>query len=88
MHRLGWASYCRGGERHNCITIDPGANELLTAATFPSAKLLSIRRLCAHQLEIPVAAAEAALRAGRERGAITISESGSGPAIASVHLES
>ena len=58
---------------HNCITIDPGANELLTAdevaqcegAFKGSAVLLT-------QLEIPVAAAEAALACGRERGAITI----------------
>lgn len=58
---------------HNCITIDPGANELLTAddvseceAAFHSPAVVLT------QLEIPVAAAEAALRCGRERGAVTI----------------
>ena len=58
---------------HNCITIDPGANELLTAidvaqceAAFRSPAVVLT------QLEIPVAAAEAALARGRERGAITI----------------
>ena len=58
---------------NNCITIDPGANELLTAddvsqceAAFHSPAVVLT------QLEIPVASAEAALRCGRERGAITI----------------
>jgi len=58
---------------HNCITIDPGANELLTAAdisrcdaAFDSAAVVLT------QLEIPVVAAEAALARGRARGAITI----------------
>src|SRR5215469_317646 len=58
---------------HNCITIDPGANELLSAAevsecegAFESATVLLT------QLEIPVAAAEAALRCGRSKGLTTI----------------
>jgi ribokinase len=58
---------------NNCIVIDPGANELLTAddisgcsAAFESASVVLT------QLEIPVAAAEAALRLGRAGGAITI----------------
>jgi ribokinase len=58
---------------NNCIVIDPGANELLTAddicrcsAAFESTSVVLT------QLEIPVAAAEAALRLGRARGAITI----------------
>jgi ribokinase len=58
---------------HNCITIDPGANELLTAsdvsgceAAFNSAAVVLT------QLEIPVAAAEAALLCGRAQGAVTI----------------
>ena len=58
---------------NNCITIDPGANELLTAAdvsrcdaAFNSAAVVLT------QLEIPVAAAEAALACGRARGALTI----------------
>ena len=58
---------------NNCIVIDPGANELLTAddisdcsAAFESASVVLT------QLEIPVATAEAALRLGRAGGAITI----------------
>ncbi|MGH9537410.1 MAG: ribokinase [Terriglobales bacterium] len=58
---------------HNCITIDPGANELLTAAdisrcdaAFDSAAVVLT------QLEIPVVAAEAALARGRACGVITI----------------
>jgi ribokinase len=58
---------------NNCIVIDPGANELLTAddvsgcaAAFHSISVVLT------QLEIPVAAAEAAMRLGREAGAITI----------------
>jgi ribokinase len=58
---------------HNCITIDPGANELLTAvdvaeceAAFKSSVVVLT------QLEIPVAAAEAAMAAGRACGAVTI----------------
>jgi len=58
---------------NNCIVIDPGANELLTAddisscsAAFESASVVLT------QLEIPVAAAEVALRLGRAGGAITI----------------
>lgn len=58
---------------NNCITIDPGANELLTAddvsreeAAFDTAKAVLT------QLEIPVAAAEAAMARGRVKGALTI----------------
>jgi ribokinase len=58
---------------NNCIVIDPGANELLTAedvsdcaAAFKSTAVLLT------QLEIPVATAHAALRLGREARAITI----------------
>jgi ribokinase len=58
---------------NNCIVIDPGANELLTAddicscsAAFESTSVVLT------QLEIPVAAAETSLRLGRARGAITI----------------
>lgn len=58
---------------HNCITIDPGANELLSAmdvargveASAPAGVVLT-------QLEVPVAAAEAAMVAGRAIKAITI----------------
>jgi len=58
---------------NNCITIDPGANELLTDgevsrcfATPDSATVVLT------QLEIPVAAAEAAMTCGRQKGALTI----------------
>jgi ribokinase len=61
------------GSGHNCIVLDPGANELLTAsdvgdseAAFSSAAVLLT------QLEIPVQAAEAALARGRARGSVTI----------------
>jgi ribokinase len=58
---------------HNCITIDPGANELLNESDVsrcnstadPAAVVLT-------QLEIPVAAAEAAMAGGRARSAVTI----------------
>ena len=62
-----------GETGNNCIVIDPGANELLTAddisgcsAAFESTSVVLT------QLEIPVAAAEAALRLGRAGNAITI----------------
>ncbi len=58
---------------NNCIVIDPGANEFLTAAEIsdcPAA--FQATAVILTQLEIPVAAAEAALRLGRARGAITI----------------
>jgi ribokinase len=58
---------------NNCITIDPGANEHLTAtdvsqneAAFSSAAVVLT------QLEIPVPAAAAAMACGRARGAVTI----------------
>lgn len=58
---------------HNCITIDPGANERLTAddvsqcsAAFASAAAVLT------QLETSVSVAEAAMARGRARGAITI----------------
>ncbi len=58
---------------NNCIVIDPGANELLTAddisicpAAFHSTAVVLT------QLEVPVATAEAAMRAGRAAAAITI----------------
>ena len=58
---------------NNCIALDPGANEFLSAAevaqcdsAFKSAAVVLT------QLEIPVAAAEAALARGRANGAITI----------------
>jgi ribokinase len=58
---------------NNCIVIDPGANELLTAHDISScAAAFESTSVVLTQLEIPVAAAEAALRLGRAGGAITI----------------
>ncbi|MGH9546724.1 MAG: ribokinase, partial [Terriglobales bacterium] len=58
---------------HNCITIDPGANEHLTAADVSQCEAaFSSPAVVLTQLEIPVAAAAAALSCGRARGAITI----------------
>jgi ribokinase len=58
---------------HNCIVIDPGANELLSADDVSGCAAAFQSTLVAlTQLEIPVAAAEAALRLGRAAGAITI----------------
>ncbi len=58
---------------HNCITIDPGANELLTAADVSRCKAaFDSAVVVLTQLEIPVAAAEAALVLGRACGAVTI----------------
>jgi len=57
---------------HNCITIDPGANELLTAADVAQCEAAFDSAVLLTQLEIPVAAAEAALACGRARGAVTI----------------
>jgi ribokinase len=58
---------------HNCITIDPGANELLTADDVAQCKAaFNSSAVVLTQLEIPVATAEAALARGREQGAITI----------------
>lgn len=58
---------------HNCIVLDPGANELLkpedigrAAPAFSGAKVILT------QLEIPVAAAERALAIGRNQSATTI----------------
>ena len=56
---------------HNCITIDPGANELLSAAEVKKADFRGCKAVLT-QLEIPVAAAEAAMAQGRESGAVTI----------------
>ena len=58
---------------HNCITIDPGANELLTAADVAQCEsAFNSSAVVLTQLEIPVAAAEAGLAQGRARGAVTI----------------
>jgi ribokinase len=58
---------------HNCITIDPGANEFLTAADVAQCEsAFNSSAVVLTQLEIPVAAAEAGLSQGRARGAVTI----------------
>lgn len=58
---------------NNCITIDPGANELLTAAEVSEClDTLTSEAVVLTQLEIPIAAAGAALARGREKGAVTI----------------
>ncbi len=58
---------------HNCIVLDPGANELLTADDVAQGKpAIDSSAVVLTQLEIPVAAAEAALVLGRARRAITI----------------
>jgi ribokinase len=62
-----------GATGNNCIVIDPGANELLTADDISSCSAaFESTSVVLTQLEIPVVAAEAALRLGRMRGAITI----------------
>lgn len=58
---------------NNCITIDPGANELLTPAEVSDClDTLTSEVVVLTQLEIPVAAAGAALARGRAKGAVTI----------------
>lgn len=58
---------------NNCITIDPGANELLSAADVSQGEAaFDSAAVVLTQLEIPVAAAEAAMACGRARGAATI----------------
>jgi ribokinase len=58
---------------NNCIVIDPGANELLTAQDVSDcAAAFESTAVILTQLEIPVVTAAAALRLGREVGAITI----------------
>jgi ribokinase len=56
----------------NCIVLDPGANELLSAAEVSRCKAMDSAAVVLTQLEIPVAAAEAALVRGRASGAMTI----------------
>ncbi|HEY1676310.1 MAG TPA: ribokinase [Candidatus Sulfotelmatobacter sp.] len=61
------------GSGHNCIVLDPGANELLTPADVAQAKaVLNSAAVVLTQLEIPVDAAAGALEHGRQGGAITI----------------
>jgi ribokinase len=61
------------GSGHNCITIDPGANELLTASDVAGSETaFNSSAVVLTQLEIPVAAAESAMACGRRQGATTI----------------
>jgi ribokinase len=58
---------------NNCITIDPGANGLLTAGEVSqSLHGVSSQTVVLAQLEVPVEAAGAAMARGRENGALTI----------------
>jgi ribokinase len=58
---------------NNCITIDPGANELLTAADVSEGEsAFDTAAVVLTQLEIPVVAAKAAMARGRARDAVTI----------------
>jgi ribokinase len=58
---------------HNCIALDPGANESLSAdAVAASAADLANSAVVLTQLEIPVPAAEKALDLGRRNGAVAI----------------
>jgi ribokinase len=58
---------------NNCITIDPGANDLLTGEEVSQGlKTLTPEAVVLTQLEIPVEAAGAAMARGRERRALTI----------------
>ncbi len=61
------------GTGNNCIALDPGANELLSADDVEQCDaVLKTAAVVLTQLEIPVAAAEAALSLGRAHGATTI----------------
>lgn len=58
---------------NNCIALDPGANELLSAADVSSCDVaLESATVLLTQLEIRVSAAEATLSRGRARGKTTI----------------
>lgn len=58
---------------NNCIALDPGANELLSAADVAQCdSALETAAVVLTQLEVPVVAAEAALSRGRAKGAVTI----------------
>jgi len=61
------------GTGNNCIALDPGANEFLsTGDVVQCDAALKNAAVVLTQLEIPVAAAEAALASGRRNGATTI----------------
>jgi ribokinase len=62
-----------GDTGNNCIALDPGANELLSAADVARCDgVLKSASVVLTQLEIPVTAAEAAMARGRANGATTI----------------
>jgi ribokinase len=61
------------GSGNNCIALDPGANEFLSAADVAECgSVLRKSTVVLTQLETTVAVAEAALASGRANGAITI----------------
>lgn len=61
------------GTGNNCIALDPGANEFLSAADVSQCEaVFKTAAVVLTQLEIPVTAAEAALSRGRANGATTI----------------
>jgi ribokinase len=60
------------GSGNNCIALDPGANDLLSAGDVARCDSLNTAAVVLTQLEIPVAAAEEALSRGRANGVITI----------------
>lgn len=61
------------GTGNNCIALDPGANEFLAPADIAECDAaFNTAAVVLSQLEIPVAAAEAALARGRAKGATTI----------------
>jgi ribokinase len=68
---VGFIVVEEGGQ--NCIVLDPGANELLCAADVSEADgALQGANVVMTQLEIPVEAAQEALRRGRTASAVTI----------------
>ena len=61
------------GSGNNCIALDPGANEMLSAADIAGCDAaLKSAAVVLTQLEISIAAAESALACGRANGATTI----------------
>lgn len=63
----------KSGTGENCIALDPGANNLLTAeAVAASEGTISRAQVVLTQLEIPTDAAEAAMKLGRTHRAVTI----------------
>ena len=68
---LGFIMLDSAGE--NCILLDPGANDLFSAAdVVASEQVIRASDVVIAQLEIPVEAAAAAMESGRRTGALTI----------------